>query len=248
MKKKTVVTMLAVTAFLAGNMAQAGLFTDNFDRADTASTLDGSVIGTDYVIAGNGGGFAVTGNELQFKAPDVQSYLYNTQAATGTTGGDSFSISADFNFNQPTVPSFHLGLVWNVQADDTQFYGIRMGTSGYQFIQASGGALGGLASGSGLTELSVGSWYTLTVNSTATAYSFDFSLVEKSSGTTMWSGNSGTGGFAFNDGFGGLYHASTLIESTADNLAVNTIPEPATMALLGLAATVLMGVRRLSRC
>lgn len=52
---KAIITRAVFSAFLAGNMAQAGLFTDNFDRADAVSTVDGSVIGTDYVIAGNGG-------------------------------------------------------------------------------------------------------------------------------------------------------------------------------------------------
>lgn len=232
MKMKTIIARAVFSSILVGNIALGGTFFDDFNRAtvptnamsDFNGTSSGADIGEGYIVVGNE--YQIWENKLRFFGPDNgNNYIYNTNAITGTSGTNNFSISVDI---MPThafdFPGDHLGVVFNVQSNSNQCYYLRIGLQSFQWVFNIDGWEGQFGAGALTEPLVTGEEYTLTVSSTAAPYQFDCTLVRKSNGATIGSGTSDVvgPGAELDDGYGGMYYFSTIWRSRADNFTVTS--------------------------
>ena len=135
MMKKIIITTTVL--MLGFSSARASSITDDFERADTGVTTDGSVIGPGWVNA--------TGlDEWELETGAVyrrtnlggaEPVLYNNALETLSGSGDSFVLSADIYLRQ----NGWNGIVFNYQ-DPGNFYELRVkgGAANYQVIQNVG--------------------------------------------------------------------------------------------------------------
>ena len=262
MKMKISIATATLIAVFAGSVAQAGLFTDNFNRSNTSAT-DATAIGSTWVAgvgADTTADWAIWDNKLQFKGLDdwgPANFMYNTDAIT--TAAD-FTMKLDIVPNHPMTFGNAIGAVWQMGDHDgggavDDGYGIRMGDAGYQLVRMSDGGFDmQVGAGSFSSAMQQGVSYTLTVTATGNTEwnislertSDSLSLLAISASNTPTYGDWG----AVDGGYGGVMYNSSAWESSTDNFSVESpdaIPEPATMALLGLAASALFGFRRFAK-
>lgn len=258
MKKRMFGMAVAFAVLFMALGAGAALFTDDFNRADVGPTTDGSLIGANYInsitTAHPLKDWEISGNKLVFPEPGFVSggniVLHNTSVQTlSSTAGSSFSIAADVTVD---VNNRWAGVAFNYQ-DSANYCTLRIGQlSGgtklvYQFAQVVGGTL--TAAAANITDndnLVLGNTYNV---SAAYDQNTDSYTILVKDGATIMNGTTTIAGSAVNamfvDGYGGLYASGINMSPTYDNLSISSIPEPATLGLIGLVAVGLFGIRRL---
>ena len=214
---------LFLAAILVGNITFAGMFLDDFNRANTVATTDGSVIGSTWDIVGNA--FSIYQENLQFKGATANNYIYNTHA--GTTA-DDFVLKVDLVHNNAANEfNYNIGAVWGIgskDGTDNDGWAVRFGDDIWQVLRIHDGSLASLGTGTMNGEMLQGVAYTLTVSSTANqAWNFSvdrtgdsvnfgsFSASDGSALTASWTG-----------GYGGVFYNNNVSQSRADNFSVDS--------------------------
>ena len=248
--------------------SQAALFYDQFTNGTTSVNTDPTVsIGPNYASsvltqAGSPAGtpsFNVNadGRVLITLAGNArQIFLYQNAYETKSGGGNSFSVSGDVT-TIPTVANSALyGMAFNIQ-DDGSCYSVRINTGTAGTVACATFVYWDAIGGSITTNLAMGNFATSSVVSMAissdTAGVFDITLTGTMNGvfsnytyqidvatdlSTAPLLNGGHAGFYINNGNSNV---------SFDNLRIETIPEPATMGLLGISFGTIMLWRRLRR-
>ena len=242
-------TTLVLAAALCCGSVYAGLYSDDFNRANTAATTDGSVIGANWNIVGNE--FSIYQQNLQFKGATINdNHIYNTNAVTDD--GD-FTLKVDLIHNNAANNfNYNIGAVWGIGSKDgtgNDGWAVRFGDDIWQVLRIHDGGLASLGTGT-MNKMLQGVAYTLTISSSANQvwdFSVDrasdnvnfgsFSASDLSGLTSTWTG-----------GYGGVFYNNNVSQSRADNFSVespSSIPEPATLVLIGIAGLGLAATRRL---
>ncbi|MCF7817531.1 MAG: PEP-CTERM sorting domain-containing protein [Kiritimatiellales bacterium] len=253
MKKNNagLLTMIALTG-MVWNVQASLVFTDNFDRT-VASTANGADIGSGYVISSTSptaGKFQLSGTQLAGGGGTGSANLvlsYQGLVASNTAGS-SFQASMDVScatFNN----GLQNGLAFNYQ-NSTNFYFARISNGGslgagyLVFGQIVNGTLSTFTETATGLSIAASTAYTLTISSD-TAGEFGYSLI---GGTVNLSGTAldTVGGIDFSNGYVGAYAIISNSNQRFDNFSVTTIPEPATLGMIGLSTGLLLTLRRLS--
>ena len=235
--------------------AQASLFTDDFNRANTASSTNPALIGSGYAVwypatTNTTPQFKIATNALVFSGGTAKNIsLYQNTIQTANTGGNSFTISEDITTVGTAAPALLYGLCFNVQADGS-LYALRINTGSTNVLQFLKFNAAGTATStrnvaiSGL--LATSSVYHIEVSSSAAGV-FDYTLT----GANLGSGLSGTFtadvSGVLSNGYGGVYSSAANAGVSFDNLSITSIPEPATIGMLGLGTLVVLLTRRLRK-
>jgi len=162
----------------------ATIITDDFNRADTSSSTDTSLIGAGWAqSAGSPNQWRIGSNTVYSLDSVNPAVLYNAALQTQNGDGGTFALSLDvaglglqawsgvaFNYNNPS--NFYT-VRFKAGFDDYQILGMR-----------ASGSWDVIATGHATTNFTVGSFYTVTVSSD-TAYTYDFTIKEAGSGTVM---------------------------------------------------------------
>ena len=162
----------------------ATLITDDFNRADTVSSTDTSLIGADWAqSAGSPNRWRIGSNTVYSLAAETPSVMYNTAQQTQNGGGGSFSLSSDV---AGLASNVWLGIAFNYN-NPSNFYTVRFksGADDYQVLgKRVDGSWNVIASEHAVSNFTVGGFYTITVSSD-TAYAYDVSIREVGSGVLM---------------------------------------------------------------
>lgn len=236
MKMKTIVTILAFSTFLAGNMALAGTFLDNFNRSNTPATNAAAIGPAWFALDGDQttetNDWAIWDGRLQFKGGAVAEWgpanlMYNTNAITTAA---NFTLKVDLIPNNEDIYSVSIGAVWQVADYDgggLDGYGIRFGQSTYQVVRMKDGFFDmQVAGGSLISAMEKGISYTLTVTATGnTAWNIslertsdDLSLASFSADNIPTHEAWGT----VDGGYAGVMYNANVWESSVDNLSVTS--------------------------
>lgn len=243
---------------LVGSAAHATLFTDNFDRATTTANTDAAVsVGSGYVLAQSTGTRPST---VRVTNPGVVQFNV-TGAGTAATGltlrqtsvellngasGESFAVSGDLKTHSAAA-SLSYGLVFNYQPDGS-YYAARINTistvSSLQFIRVNAaGAVASVKDVGNSVALAFSSIYNLTITSSAVGV-FNYVLTGSNLDGGQLTGTATDTIVNLSGGKAGFYMSGANFTPTMDNLSITTIPEPATLGLIALAAAALIGARR----
>lgn len=250
--------IMAIVAVMVGSqISQASLFTDNFDRANTSNSQDGSTIGTNYVSSGANGTAAawkINSNQLAPMVSGIgsESGVLSYQNPAYALSG-SFTVSADVTTGGTMGSSVVSGLALNYKDQDNFYalaFGINLSGTGqvylYKFNNA--GTTKTTVGTSALTSagaVSISSSYLLTATSTAAGV-FNYTLATADGSTTLLSGTFTDSSSPITGGYAGLY-ALAGASSTFDNFSVSVIPEPATVGLFSISMLTVLVARRLRR-
>ncbi len=231
---KIVAVFIAIVAL--GVFVQADVaFFDDFNRADTASP-DGGLNSSDYTEVGDfylSDGSAVHDN--------------NSSTAMGIYSGDTLdadwvvSVDAAALSSGTITGGRYVGAVWNYQ-DSNNYYVFRVNVTGssWQFLEYNGGSIKTFNSGAFGSTLSLDTLYTISVESTGTAGSFDYAVLDGVSELAAGTVSDANGSATLTDGYAGFYSSNT--HSQFDNVA---IPEPTTLGLIGATSVMCLFIRRL---
>ena len=214
-----------MSLLFAVSTAWATTITDDFNRADTSSSTDTSLIGADWAqSAGSPNRWRIHSNTVYSLDSVNPCVMYNTALQTKNGDGGSFTLSLDVAGLGLSVWS---GVAFNYN-NPSNFYTVRFkaGYDDYQLLgKRANGSWNVIATGHAVTNFTVGSFYKVTVSSD-TAYTYDFSIKESGSGTVMASETGrlddeslATGGYA------GLYLGSTSVNELAqfDNFSLDAV-------------------------
>jgi len=226
--------LLCLLAFAAHSATAALVFTDNFNRPDTAGPNGG--LGSNWDNTGN--------------------IFLNSNVAKTQTTGQSLAFYNGFDLSQTISLSVDIysqsngrygGLVFNAQ-DSLNYYVFRASysdsttnTTAWQFLKYVNGVSTTLSSGSIATaSMPLTTWRTFQLSG-GTNGTYNFSITNLGGSTTYASGIltdstfgvSGEAGFYFGDS-----------NMWADNFSVTTVPEPTTWGLLGAAGALVFWLRR----
>lgn len=226
--------ILAVTAL----SASAALFTDNFDRVNTASGLGGDWTSDSlYYIDNNEAETRYTSNTT------VKDVAWNTAASTVSGAGTNFTLSADVRCSSG---GRLIGIAFNVQ-DESNYYALlaSMGTTTYRIAQMSSGTISWLVNKTdAASAFAAGTDYAMTVTS-ETVGTYSFAITEAGSLTVLNPTTSVTDGTApFTGGYAGLFSDGNIGTFNYDNFSLEVIPEPATLGLISLTGAGMIFVRR----
>lgn len=221
-----------------GSVVRAATITDDFNRADTVFSTDGSQIGASWVNgAGTTNVWAIGSSNLMLQVYGTEtpattagpSILYNDSLQTTSGGGMSFTLSADL---QP-VSNRWVGLVFNYQ-NPSNYYEFRVAgdSSKYQFVAVNDGvASAKINRTDAVVPFTSDTFYTLTVSSDA-AYEYRFSITEAGSAVALNPTTTGSDSSeSFTGGYAGLYQAGgwTVDPLTLyDNFYLSTYITPKT--------------------
>lgn len=244
MKKSALIMAL----MLSGSAAMATLFTDDFNRGDTAYSTDESNIGANWVAGAADAQSAIKGNTLAYEPKTVANNVFYNTTLDMTSGGagDSWSMSFDVTLRGAGTWG---GIAFNVQ-DANNYYGIRFkaGDTSGGLVRVVNGSIANVKALTASATVTAGVAWTFSVSSTD-AYAFTYSVTSLDGLTTLVSGSATDALNNFDGGGGGIYYnhalSSQLPDVYADNFSVEVIPEPATFGLLGLSALGLLATRRL---
>lgn len=257
---KRIVVTLALG--MACGVAQAALFTDDFSRANTAfETNETASIGSGYVLSQTAGTRTaqarILSGQIQFNQDLTTGSLNANNVVLRQTGieltnsevGDSFSVSADIKTFNIASGTLLYGLAFNYQPDGS-FYAARLNTGNtanvLQFIRVnSAGAVGGFGNIANSVTLDADSLYTITIQSSAVGV-FNYTLDGANLDGGQLTGTATDTSLNLANGKAGFYTSSTNTNPLYDNLSITTIPEPATLGLLGFATVALLGLRRMA--
>lgn len=229
---KNVYRVLLLAFCLGGvaGQAQAGIFSDDFNRADVAATTNGADIGSGYVISSvsyltNPGRFQIIGNELAPGSGGGTNIVLNYQGFQAkNTAGNSFQASIDITLGTFAV-GINPGLVFNFQ-NATNFYYARIssgatpGAGVLQYGQIVNGVAAAFTGAMTGLNVETGKVYTLTVASN-TAGTFSITLKGGSVDIGTMVIDTAVGG-DFTDGYVGIYQIISNSNTRFDNFAVNT--------------------------
>ena len=251
MKKYMLVTIgMAVCA----SSAWAAIITDDFNRADTVLVRDASIpsqIGADWRGGEPLDYCQIKNNQLGTQMTGWNGSFYNVGLGTSNTGGESFTLSIDVKGNPDGgVGHWIGGAAFNVQ-DGINWYGLRFktGASYIQFSRSIAGSEGVSTLYNGSYTFLEDTYYTMTVSSDTPGV-FGIDVREKGSATPIWAGTrDDTANGALSGGYGGAHVAengglATTTKQSFDNYSLETIPEPATFGLMGLAGAAVLFARR----
>ena len=228
--KKTLITLLALASCSAVN---AAVYTDNFNRADSAS------LGANWTSFNAPVPPGIVSNQFSFTG---DSGAYNVASYTAATALTSnFTVDVDFT---KITNGAQVGLLWNINATGNTYYHALLSGAGDSFLVQrveSGTPVAGFGGGTISANINNTDSYHMSLVGTPGG-DFALELVNTTTSTTLKT-------FSFTDtaisgGQAGIYSAGWGWNSTADNFALNTVPEPGTIALISLAALGLLGFSR----
>ncbi|MEA2068520.1 MAG: PEP-CTERM sorting domain-containing protein [Verrucomicrobiota bacterium] len=258
MKKAIIVLALG---FVCG-VAQSDVFFDDFNRANTAFETNETVsIGSGYVLSQTVGTRTaqarILSGRIQFNQDLTTGSVNANNVVLRQTGielansevGDSFTVSADIKTFNVASGTLLYGLAFNYQPDGS-FYAARLNTGNaanvLQFIRVNAaGSVGGFGNIANSVTLDIDSIYGLTIQSSAVGV-FNYTLTGANLDGGQLSGTATDTSLNLANGKAGFYTSGTNTNPLYDNLSITTIPEPATLGLIGLAAVTLLGLRRLA--
>ena len=180
---------------------------DDFNRADTAYSTNGALIGAEWSTSDSGGTgeqWRVHSNQLECDITDAstQSFLYNTAVVLDT----NFTYSADVK-----LLSAYGGIVFHYQDADNYYAARIRGYGGvYQILRVvDGGTHTVINEITAAEDKFVGNqYYTITVTSD-NAYNFTLEITKTGESKVLNSVTNATDlGVAFTGGYAGLYSAS----------------------------------------
>ena len=226
-----------------GTSVAFGDLADNFDRASTTFSTDASLIGAGWNTSEPANQeWRIDSNELQADVIGANdpAILYNTDLTLDT----GFTYSADVR-----LQGAYGGVVFHYQ-DVDNYYAARVRSWGgvYQILRVVDGGVHTVFNKSD-GAFSGNQFYTFTVTSD-NAYNFTLEITEQGESTILNPTTTGTdAASAFTGGYAGLYSGSNSAspDTRFDNFNVQTIPEPATIGLLGISAAGLIAFRKLRR-
>lgn len=236
---KLLIPTLALSLFAAAT-ANAVIYTDNFNRANTVGQTSASspnLIGTQYTIFN--GTWQIAGNQLQNNA--AGGFMYYNQAQSTNTGAFSFSLLSTLNVEN------NVGLTYNfVDASNYQVLRLSLVSTGIYNLTVTrvvGGATSLLTLSSNIA-LAVNTYYDLGVYTTAGAGStFNWTLNQASTSLSL----SGSYTAANTNGYAGFFRTGGT--GYWDSFSLTTVPEPssASLVLLSLAGFAVRRRLRKSR-
>ena len=237
MKVCTTLIMMA----MGTSIAFGTLLTDDFNRADTTYSSDGSLLGSGWNTSGDTNHlWRINSNEMQADVIGANdpAILYNTDLTLDT----NFTYSADVR-----LQGAYGGVVFHYQ-DKDNYYAARIRSYGgvYQILRVVDGGVHTVINKSD-GNFSGNQFYTFTVTSD-NAYNFTLEITKQGESTVLNPTTTGTdAASAFTGGYAGLYCGSNSAspDTRFDNFNVQTVPEPATVGLLALSAAGLMALRKL---
>jgi archaellum component FlaG (FlaF/FlaG flagellin family) len=210
----------------------AGVFTDDFNRADVGPTTSGTDIGLNYVnsIAAEAvKDWQISTNKLVFPEPAFVAggnpVLFNTSVQTLTSAtGAAFQVEADVTVD---INGRWVGVAFNYQ-NPTNFYGLRicqyqtLGFLSYQFVQVVDGTLTAVVNGTG-AAFTLGNTYNISASYEQATDTYTFLVKD---GETVMNGITNILGSAldgsFDDGYGGVYCSGINENPTFDNLRIES--------------------------
>ena len=238
MKKIAVVISVALNVSFAG----AALITDDFNRANTALTSTGAMVGSNWHSSRTTGGWGITDQKAVASMTEANSVLYNSSLETISGNGTSFTLSLDVTAFGP----YWAGIAFNYQ-DPENFYWLRYkgDANNFSLVRFIDGTSQSIVNSTITGTFAADTAYTLTVSSSS-AYKFVYEIKEAVGGAVQVSGTATDSDSAFTGGYAGIYQSTTGPgRNTFDNFSLNVIPEPATIGMLGFALVSMLVVRRL---
>lgn len=236
MKKSTAI----IGMVFAVSAVWAGIITDDFNRADTALSTDTSLIGANWVNAGNAASqWAINSGEVvgDLAAPGI---LINSEANVGTD--DLFEVSATMTV---TVDGRWVGLVLNYQ-DPLNYYEIRVrgGLAAAQAVKVVNGVAATISGSMGFASaMALNTPYTMTVRGTSDT---DFYVDFVGAGISTLNAHYADSGDVFSGGkLGMIAEINGAGLARFDNFSAESsvIPEPATFGL-GLVSLGILFIRK----
>lgn len=255
--------IVSIALGLACSAVQATLFTDNFARANTAfETNTTTSIGSGYELTQTAGdrfaSIRILSGQLQMQQiTPAGSSVNSANVVFRQTGielqnsnvGDSFTVSGSIKSYNGIAPALLYGLAFNYQSDGS-FYAARIttGTNNavavLQFVRVdSSGVASSIKNVANSTALAVNSVYSLSVSSSAAGV-FSYTLDGANLDGGQLTGTATDTVLKLVNGQAGFYASAPNTNPLFDNLSIETIPEPATLGLVGLTAVILIGARR----
>ncbi len=204
----------------------AATVTDDFNRADTVSSTDTTLIGANWAQSGSlNSRWRIGSNTVYSTISADPGLMYNTAQQTIGGGNGNFVVSVDVAAATSNVWS---GVAFNYQ-DDNNYYCARFkaGTDGYQILARVGGSWTVLLSGHATEIFAFGldTFYRVKVTSDY-AYGFTVEIKNLSSGDTIMLAEAFDAGEHFANGYAGLLLNSTSTNGTEfarfDNFSLET--------------------------
>jgi len=194
---------------LAVSTTWAGIVTDDFNRADTISSTDTSLIGADWAQSGTSPNrWRIGSNTVYSLTTADPGLMYNTAHQTIGGGNGSFTVSADVAVATSNVWA---GVAFNY-LDDNNYYCVRFkgGFNDYQLLARVGGAWTVLGSGhaASIFEFGMDTFYRIKVSSDY-AYGFTAEITDLSASNTIVLAETTDPGENFSNGYAGLLLSST---------------------------------------
>jgi len=239
--KTKILIATATTCLLASSAMAQMVFTDDFDRANTAQNADATIsIGANYELVKRTGNNTVTAgilnNQVQFgsitapvdpSAPSDPALLYTGLSLSDTTViGNSWTLSGQIKTHNATNGILSYGLIFN-RLSNGSFYAARIDTGSdttvLQFIRSdAGGSAVEFAAITNTSSLALSSLYELSISSSAPGQ-FGYSL----SGANITGSLSGTAtdtALNLNGGYAGFYMSTVNNNPRFDNFSLTVVP------------------------
>jgi len=205
---------LITSLLFAVSATWAATITDDFNRADTVSSTDTTLIGADWAqSAGSPNRWRIGSNTVYSLTTVDPGVMYNTARQTIGGGNGSFTITADVAVATSNVWA---GVAFNYQ-DDSNYYCVRFkgGFDDYQLLARVGGAWTVLRSGhaASVFEFGMDTFYRVKVSSDY-AYGFTAEITDLSTTNAIVLAETTDPAENFSNGYAGLLLTSV---STAGN-------------------------------
>ena len=219
-------SILVMSLMVAVSATQAGIVTDDFNRADTVSSTDTTLIGANWAQSGSlNSRWRIGSNTVYSTVSTDPGLMYNTAQQTIGGGNGSFTVSADV---AAAANSVWTGVAFNYQ-DDNNFYCVRFkgGFESYQLLAKVGGSWKVLKSGNATETFAFGSdaFYRVKVTSDY-AYGFTAEIMNLSSSNTVVLAETVDADENFSNGYAGLLLTSSSTNGTEfarfDNFSLET--------------------------
>lgn len=218
--------MLVLSGTLVASMAASSSFFDNFDRANAPD------LGVNWTNMT--GTIGINGNMAQAPITDTNVALVNGYSDLAANTAISFDL-----FHESGTVSYAAAVLGYTSQASSIFVKVQDNESNGTFNRAffyvgDNGAGGGFGYDdlNPFTSARVYVWFTGTVASLGIDTNFDTVLDQTYSrdyGTSAWGTGAGLGAYG---------------DALIDNYAINAVPEPATLAVLGLGVAALLRRRR----